>query len=100
MSNDEARTTCPLRATADVPVWTEGLLDVNVSFLQELGSIADRGRALLPRPLFGAGAKADVEELSRVREVGDLTTTGPGNGDSEESEPRGRCAGVCRLSFP
>jgi malonyl-CoA decarboxylase len=42
-------------------------LDVNVSFLQELlGSIADRGRALLPRSLFGAGAEADVEELSPV----------------------------------
>jgi malonyl-CoA decarboxylase len=42
-------------------------LDVNVSFLQELlGSIADRGRALLPRSLFGAGAEADVEELARV----------------------------------
>ena len=40
---------------------------MNVSFLQELlGSIADRGRALLPRSLFGAGAEADVEELSRV----------------------------------
>jgi len=40
---------------------------VNVSFLQELlGSIADRGRALLPRSLFGAGAEADVEELARV----------------------------------
>ena len=43
------------------------VLDVNVSFLQELlGSIADRGRALLPRSLFGAGAEADVEELARV----------------------------------
>jgi malonyl-CoA decarboxylase len=42
-------------------------LKVNVSFLQELlGSIADRGRALLPRSLFGAGAEADVEELARV----------------------------------
>ena len=40
---------------------------MNVSFLQELlGSIADRGRALLPRSLFGAGAEADVEELARV----------------------------------
>ena len=45
----------------------EGLLNVNVSFLQELlGSIADQGGALLPRSLFGAGAEADVEELSRV----------------------------------
>jgi malonyl-CoA decarboxylase len=40
---------------------------VNVSFLQELlSSIADQGRALLPRSLFGAGAEADVEELARV----------------------------------
>jgi malonyl-CoA decarboxylase len=42
-------------------------LNVNVAFLQELlGSIADRGRALLPRSLFGAGAEVDVEALSRV----------------------------------
>jgi malonyl-CoA decarboxylase len=40
---------------------------VNVSFLQELlSTIADQGRALLPRSLFGAGAEADVEELARV----------------------------------
>jgi len=31
---------------------------VNVSFLQELlSTIADQGRALLPRSLFGAGAE-------------------------------------------
>jgi malonyl-CoA decarboxylase len=45
----------------------EGLEVVNVSFLQELlSTIADQGRALLPRSLFGAGAEADVEELARV----------------------------------
>jgi malonyl-CoA decarboxylase len=45
----------------------EGSLDVNVSFLQELlSTIADQGRALLPRSLFGDGAEADVEELARV----------------------------------
>ncbi len=40
---------------------------MNVSFLQELlSTIAEQGRALLPRSLFGAGAEADVEELARV----------------------------------
>src|ERR1700693_2807950 len=44
-----------------------GSPDVNFSFLQELlSTIADQGRALLPRSLFGAGAEADVEELARV----------------------------------
>jgi malonyl-CoA decarboxylase len=40
---------------------------VNVSFLQELlSSVAEQGRALLPRSLFGAGAEEDIEALARA----------------------------------
>ena len=40
---------------------------MNVAFLQELlSSVAEQGRALLPRSLFGAGAGEDVEELARA----------------------------------
>ncbi len=40
---------------------------MNVSFLQELlTSVADQGRALLPKSLFGAGAGEDVEGLARA----------------------------------
>jgi malonyl-CoA decarboxylase len=40
---------------------------LNVSFLQELlSSVAEQGRALLPKSLFGAGAGEDVEELARA----------------------------------
>ena len=41
---------------------------VNVSFLQELlNTVAEQGRALLPRSLFGgASGEEDIEELSRA----------------------------------
>ncbi len=40
---------------------------MNVSFLQELlSSVAEQGRALLPRALFGAGAEEDIEALARA----------------------------------
>ena len=40
---------------------------MNVSFLQELlSSVAEQGRALLPKSLFGADAGDDVEELARA----------------------------------
>jgi malonyl-CoA decarboxylase len=40
---------------------------LNVAFLQELlSSVAERGRALLPRSLFGAGAEEDIEALARA----------------------------------
>jgi len=40
---------------------------VNVAFLQELlSSVAEQGRALLPRALFGAGAEEDIEALARA----------------------------------
>jgi malonyl-CoA decarboxylase len=40
---------------------------LNVSFLQELlSSVAEQGRALLPRALFGAGAEEDIEALARA----------------------------------
>ena len=40
---------------------------MNVSFLQELlSSVAEQGRALLPRSLFGAGAEEDIEQLARA----------------------------------
>jgi malonyl-CoA decarboxylase len=40
---------------------------VNVSCLQELlSSVAEQGRALLPRSLFGAGAEEDIEQLARA----------------------------------
>ncbi len=40
---------------------------MNVSFLQELMStVAERGRAILPRSLFGAGAEEDIEQLARA----------------------------------
>jgi len=40
---------------------------VNVAFLQELlSSVAEQGRALLPRSLFGAGAEEDIEALARA----------------------------------
>jgi malonyl-CoA decarboxylase len=38
---------------------------LNVSFFQEmLSSVAEQGRALLPRSLFGAGAEEDIEQLA------------------------------------
>jgi malonyl-CoA decarboxylase len=41
--------------------------DLNVAFLQELlSSVAEQGRALLPRALFGAGAEEDIEALARA----------------------------------
>jgi len=41
--------------------------DLNVSFLQELlSSVAEQGRALLPRSLFGAGVEEDIEALARA----------------------------------
>jgi malonyl-CoA decarboxylase len=40
---------------------------LNVSFLQELlSSVAEQGRALLPRSLFGAGTEEDIEALARA----------------------------------
>jgi malonyl-CoA decarboxylase len=40
---------------------------LNVSFLQELlSSVAEQGRSLLPKSLFGFDAGEDVEELSRA----------------------------------
>ncbi len=40
---------------------------MNVAFLQELlSSVAEQGRALLPRALFGAGAEEDIEALARA----------------------------------
>jgi malonyl-CoA decarboxylase len=40
---------------------------LNVAFLQELlSSVAEQGRALLPRALFGAGAEEDIEALARA----------------------------------
>jgi malonyl-CoA decarboxylase len=40
---------------------------LNVSFLQELlSSVAEQGRSLLPKSLFGIDAGEDVEELSRA----------------------------------
>ena len=67
----------------------EGALDVNVSFLQELlSTIADQGRALLPRSLFGAGAEADVEELARVL----ISGRGEASGVAIASELLDRCA--------
>jgi malonyl-CoA decarboxylase len=40
---------------------------LNVAFLQELlSSVAEQGRALLPRSLFGAGAEEDIEALARA----------------------------------
>lgn len=43
----------------------EGIQRLNVAFLQELlSSVAEQGRALLPRSLFGAGAEADAEALA------------------------------------
>jgi len=40
---------------------------LNVSFLQELlSSVAEQGRAFLPRALFGAGAEEDIEALARA----------------------------------
>ncbi len=40
---------------------------MNVSFFQELlSSVAEQGRALLPRSLFGAGAEEDIEALARA----------------------------------
>lgn len=40
---------------------------MNVAFLQELlSSVAEQGRALLPRSLFGAGAEEDIEALARA----------------------------------
>ncbi|MGH7124950.1 MAG: malonyl-CoA decarboxylase domain-containing protein, partial [Stellaceae bacterium] len=40
---------------------------MNVAFLQELlSSVAEQGRALLPRSLFGAGAEEDIEQLARA----------------------------------
>jgi malonyl-CoA decarboxylase len=40
---------------------------LNVSFLQELlSSVAEQGRALLPKSLFGADNGDDIEELSRA----------------------------------
>jgi malonyl-CoA decarboxylase len=40
---------------------------LNVAFLQELLiSVAEQGRALLPRSLFGAGAEEDIEALARA----------------------------------
>ena len=38
---------------------------MNVAFLQELlSSVAEQGRSLLPRSLFGAGAEEDIEALA------------------------------------
>ena len=46
----------------------EGLEVVNVSFLQELlSTIADQGRALLPRSLFG-GRRRAAAQAARDRE--------------------------------
>ncbi|MGQ0671824.1 MAG: malonyl-CoA decarboxylase, partial [Hyphomicrobium sp.] len=40
---------------------------MNVAFLQELlGTVAERGRALLPRSLFGGTPEEDIFELSRA----------------------------------
>jgi malonyl-CoA decarboxylase len=40
---------------------------VNVAFLQELlSSVAEQGRALLPRSLFGGGGEEDIEALARA----------------------------------
>lgn len=40
---------------------------MNVSFLQELlNSVAEQGRALLPKALFGAGGEESIEALSRA----------------------------------
>ncbi|MFA5902011.1 MAG: malonyl-CoA decarboxylase family protein, partial [Hyphomicrobium sp.] len=40
---------------------------MNVSFLQELlSSVAEQGRSLLPKSLFGADAGEDIEELARA----------------------------------
>lgn len=40
---------------------------MNVSFLQELlSSVAEQGRSLLPKSLFGADVGDDIEELSRA----------------------------------
>jgi malonyl-CoA decarboxylase len=40
---------------------------LNVAFLQELlSSVAEQGRALLPRSLFVAGAEEDIEALARA----------------------------------
>ncbi|MCI0440412.1 MAG: hypothetical protein L0177_14955 [Chloroflexi bacterium] len=40
---------------------------MNVAFLQELlSTVAEQGRALLPRSLFGAGAEEDIEALARA----------------------------------
>lgn len=40
---------------------------MNVSFLQELlSSVAEQGRSLLPKSLFGADVSEDIEELSRA----------------------------------
>ncbi len=40
---------------------------LNVAFLQELlSSVAEQGRALLPRSLFGTGAEEDIEALARA----------------------------------
>jgi malonyl-CoA decarboxylase len=40
---------------------------LNVAFLQELlSSVAEQGRALLPRSLFGAGGEEDIEALARA----------------------------------
>ncbi len=40
---------------------------MNVTFFQQLlSSVAEQGRALLPRSLFGTGAEEDIEELARA----------------------------------
>lgn len=40
---------------------------MNVSFLQELlNSVAEQGRSMLPRALFGGGVEEDVTELARA----------------------------------
>ena len=40
---------------------------LNVAFLQELlSSVAEQGRALLPKSLFGAGGEENIEALARA----------------------------------
>jgi malonyl-CoA decarboxylase len=60
---------------------------MNVSFLQELlNTVAERGRALLPRSIFGGGEGADICELAKAL----LTGRGEASGVAIAREVLGR----------
>ncbi len=64
---------------------------MNVSFLQELlSSVAEQGRALLPRSLFGAGNEEDIEALARAL----ISGRGEASGVAIATELLARYAGL------